>query len=149
MHERWTRARFAALAVAALATALLLACGDDDGAAKSPAATATSGSQATATPAQANSGGAAQQAATVKVTDNAFQPVEVTVATGGKVTWDWTGSANPHAVQGTSDNAKGLLQSQTFSGGNGKYEVTFSQPGTYKYQCMVHGAAMPGTIVVK
>jgi plastocyanin len=34
--------------------------------------------------------------------------------------------------------------------GNGAaYEVTFPTPGTYRYDCAVHGSAMSGTVVVQ
>jgi len=34
--------------------------------------------------------------------------------------------------------------------GNGStYRVTFKTAGTYQYDCLVHGAEMPGTIVVQ
>jgi plastocyanin len=34
--------------------------------------------------------------------------------------------------------------------GNGKtYSVTFTTPGTYQYDCAVHGEQMTGTIVVQ
>ncbi len=112
-----------------------VACGDDDDEA-SPTTAATA----------AAAGGAS--AVTAKVADNSF-PAETKVSVGGKVTWDWAGSSNPHSVVGTSANAKDLLKSQTLTGGTNKYEVTFTQAGTYEYQCGVHGAAMTGKVVVQ
>jgi len=35
------------------------------------------------------------------------------------------------------------------SGANDSYTITFRNPGTYTYQCAVHGAAMTGRIVVQ
>jgi plastocyanin len=32
---------------------------------------------------------------------------------------------------------------------NASYTVTFNTPGTYSYDCAVHGAAMSGRIVVQ
>jgi plastocyanin len=33
--------------------------------------------------------------------------------------------------------------------GSGTYAVTFTAPGTYQYDCAVHGKLMTGTIVVR
>ena len=85
----------------------------------------------------------------MKLADFSFTPASVKVAKGGKVTWDWSGSSASHSVMGTSDNAKTLLKSDTFSGGKGTYEVVFTTPGTYKYQCGIHGAAMSAEVVVE
>ena len=62
-----------------------------------------------------------------------------TIAVGSTVTWTWTGSL-PHSVQsvGTASFAS-----------SGTYAVTFAAPGTYKYDCAVHGQLMTGTIVVQ
>jgi plastocyanin len=142
MTARWTYVRLGALAAALAVTGSALAsCGDDDDA----AAPATAGTTAAAS---APTTAGAAQAATVKVGDNTFSG-PVTVAKGGKVTWDWTGSNNPHSVVGTSANAKDLLKSGTFSGGKGTYEVSFTAAGTYDYQCGVHGAAMTGKVIAE
>ena len=39
--------------------------------------------------------------------------------------------------------------SVVMSGANDTYPVTFRTPGTYSYDCAVHGAAMSGRIVVQ
>lgn len=70
-----------------------------------------------------------------------------TVVAGGKVTWTWsnTGSES-HSVQS--------LGAPTFTSGpveasNGNtYEQTFTTPGTYRYNCAIHGNLMTGTVVV-
>ena len=126
----------AAIGGAVLATA----CGGDDKADATKAATVSSKPSAVV--------GAAGQTAAVKIADFSFTP-SVKVAKGGKVTWDWAGSNAPHSVVGTSDNAKALLKSDRISGGKGTYEVTFAAAGTYKYQCGVHGDSMAGEVVVE
>jgi plastocyanin len=75
-------------------------------------------------------------------------PATVTVAVGGTVTWTWTGTgATPHSVQSVGST---IFRNSTVQTGDGStYQVVFSQPGTYQYQCAVHGAAMSGTIVVQ
>lgn len=75
-------------------------------------------------------------------------PAVDTVAVGSTVTWTWTATGTvSHSVQseGTPNFASSAIQS-----GDGKtYSVTFGTAGTYQYDCVVHGAAMRGTIVVQ
>src|SRR5437879_7217112 len=74
-------------------------------------------------------------------------PAIDTVAVGSTVTWTWTATGSiSHSVQsqGSTSFASGAILA-----GDGKtYSVTFTTPGTYSYDCAVHGAAMSGTIVV-
>ena len=67
------------------------------------------------------------------------------IAVGGTVTWSWTGSL-PHSVQTVGSPSFGSSTTMT---GSGTYAVTFTAPGTYQYDCAVHGTAMTGTIVVR
>jgi len=75
-------------------------------------------------------------------------PAIDTVAVGSTVTWTWTATGSiSHSVQsqGSTSFASGAILA-----GDGKtYSVTFTTPGTYSYDCAVHGAAMSGTIVVR
>jgi len=75
-------------------------------------------------------------------------PAVDTVAVGGTVTWTWTNNQGiSHSVQSQGSNA---FASSSIMGGNGQtYAVTFPTPGTYQYDCAVHGTAMTGTIVVR
>jgi hypothetical protein len=68
-----------------------------------------------------------------------------TIAAGGTVAWSWTGSL-PHSVQ--SVGSPSFASSGTMTG-SGTYAVTFTAPGTYQYDCAVHGQSMTGTIVVR
>lgn len=72
-------------------------------------------------------------------------PAVDTIAAGGTVTWTWTGSL-PHGIQpmGSSSFASSAVKT-----GSGTYAVKFTAPGTYQYDCSVHGTAMSGTIVVQ
>lgn len=102
---------------------------------------------------------------TVTVTDNAFNPTAVTVATGATVTWKWAqctdggygdgygggygsgsgGACTTHNV--TFDDGSNIA-SQTQA--SGEFSRTFAAAGTYKFHCSIHGAAaMSGQIVVK
>ena len=70
-----------------------------------------------------------------------------TVAVGGKVTWKWANAGSvPHNVAsvGMPSFASGAIKT-----GNGStYEVTFMTPGTYRYNCAIHGNLMTGVVVV-
>jgi len=68
-----------------------------------------------------------------------------TIPVGSTVTWTWSGSL-PHSVQ--SQGSASFASSATMTG-NGTYAVTFTAPGTYQYDCAVHGQLMTGTIVVR
>jgi plastocyanin len=70
-----------------------------------------------------------------------------TITAGGTVTWRWgnTGSV-PHSVESilTPSFASSAIQ----SGSGSSYEQTFTTPGTYRYNCAVHGSLMTGIVVV-
>ena len=68
-----------------------------------------------------------------------------TIPIGGTVTWTWTGSL-PHSVQSVGSTS--FASSSTMTG-SGTYAVRFDTPGTYQYDCAVHGQLMTGTIVVR
>jgi len=71
-------------------------------------------------------------------------PAVDTIPVRGSITWTWTGSL-PHSVQSTGSTSFTSSGTKT---GSGTYAVTFTAPGTYHYDCAVHGTAMTGTIVV-
>jgi plastocyanin len=75
-------------------------------------------------------------------------PAVDTVAAGKGVTWTWTNTGNvPHGIEpvGNASFTTGPVLT-----GNGKtYRVQFTTPGTYQYDCIVHGSMMTGTIVVR
>ena len=80
--------------------------------------------------------------AKVQISDNKFEPAELTVKAGTTVEWDWSGS-NPHSVVLNGvDSGKHT--------GSGTYTQTFTTGGVvYNYQCGVHGSAMTGKITVE
>ena len=94
----------------------------------------------------------APTADTVHVGDDFFKsvrnstqnPAVDTVAAGGTVTWIWVGAIN-HSVQSTGSPSFTSSVIQT----TGKYTFTFTTPGTYTYDCAVHGLAMTGEVVVR
>jgi plastocyanin len=85
--------------------------------------------------------------AEVVMRNRTFQPAEITVAPGTKVTW--TNEDNyPHTVtSGTRNNPTGLFDSGNVAGG-ATFSYTFEEPGTYPYYCRIH-QGMDGTVIVK
>jgi plastocyanin len=74
-------------------------------------------------------------------------PAVDTIAAGSSVTWTWN-AAGSHSIQSTG--TPGIFRSSVvMSGANSSYVVTFNTPGTYTYDCSVHGLAMTGRIVVQ
>jgi plastocyanin len=75
-------------------------------------------------------------------------PAQDTVAVGQTVTWTWTNTGSePHSVR--SEGSPSFTSSAVMTGNGSTYSFTFTTPGTYQYDCAVHGAAMSGTIVVQ
>ncbi len=72
-------------------------------------------------------------------------PAVGTIAVGGSVTWTWTGSL-PHSVRSIGSTSFASSNVKTASG---TYAVQFTTPGTYQYDCAIHGMAMTGTILVQ
>jgi plastocyanin len=71
-----------------------------------------------------------------------------TVAAGGTVTWTWANTANvPHSIR--SLGSPSFTGSAIQTGDGSTHQVTFSTPGTYRYDCAVHGGSMSGRIVVR
>lgn len=104
-------------------------------------------------PNDGNGGGAA---GTVTVGNDFFRsghngtqnPAVDTVAAGSTVTWTWTGTGGQaHSVQSQGDPS--FTSSAILTGSGMTYVFTFTTPGTYQYDCAVHGTAMTGTIVVQ
>jgi plastocyanin len=75
-------------------------------------------------------------------------PAVDTVAVGGTVTWAWN-AAGPHSIRSTGLPPAVFRNSVVLSAANSTYSVTFQNPGTYDYDCGVHGPAMSGRIVVR
>jgi plastocyanin len=77
-----------------------------------------------------------------------INPAVDTVAVNGTVTWTWAaGETLPHSVQ--SQGSPSFTSSGIQTGAGNTYAVTFTTPGTYQYDCAVHGSQMTGTIVVR
>jgi plastocyanin len=75
-------------------------------------------------------------------------PAVDTIAAGARVTWTWS-AAGSHSIRSTGVPPEIFRNSIVMSAAGSTYSVRIFNPGTYTYDCAVHGAAMPGRIVVK
>ena len=82
------------------------------------------------------------------VRNGSENPAVNTIAAGDSITWAWN-AAGSHSIQSTGAVPEIFRNSVVKSGANDSYTATFSTPGTYSYDCAVHGAAMSGRIVVQ
>ena len=73
-------------------------------------------------------------------------PAVDTIAAGSGITWRWN-AAGTHSVRSTG--APSFTNSGVLSAANASYSLTFNTPGTYSYDCSVHGSAMTGRVVVQ
>ena len=76
-----------------------------------------------------------------------INPAQDTVAVGQTVTWTWGPGATTHSVE--SIGSPSFTSSATMTGAGQVYMFTFTQPGTYHYQCAIHGPLMTGIVVVQ
>lgn len=75
-------------------------------------------------------------------------PAVDTIAAGQSITWTWN-AAGSHSIRSTGTAPEIFRNSVVMADANSSYTVTFNTPGTYPYDCAVHGAAMTGRIVVQ
>jgi plastocyanin len=81
------------------------------------------------------------------VLNGSSNPAVDTVAVNGTVTWTWASSETlPHSVQSTGSPS--FTSSAVMQGPGNTYQFTFTTPGSYTYDCAIHGQLMTGTIVV-
>ena len=80
----------------------------------------------------------------VSVTNFAFTPGDLTIASGDSVTWQNNTTATPHTA--TED----LNQWDTggIPAGGGKVTLVFNTPGAYNYYCIHHPLSMRATLTV-
>jgi plastocyanin len=81
---------------------------------------------------------------TIEITDFKFDPKEVTISPGTKVTWVNHDDV-PHTA--TADGDTPAFDSKALDTDD-KYSFTFTKTGTFPYHCKVH-PHMTGTITVK
>jgi len=80
---------------------------------------------------------------TVVMMNIVFNPGTLTVSAGTTVTWQ-----NNDGITHTSTSNNGVWDTGNIAGGTSK-TLTFSNAGTFKYHCAIHGPSMSGTIVVQ
>lgn len=74
----------------------------------------------------------------VEVVDNQFDPSVAAVAVGGVVTWMNEGKT-PHNITPVEPDERWGVKTSAFLPGD-SYTHTFSDAGTYRYYCTIHGA---------
>jgi cytochrome c peroxidase len=82
--------------------------------------------------------------ATVIMVANAYRPAKLTVAPGTVVTW-----TNQDGVRHSATFASPLAGTTPIFNLGSQQLTMPTVPGRYPYQCLVHGSAMRGTIVVR
>lgn len=75
----------------------------------------------------------------IDLSDNTFEPRVVAVPAGSTVTWAFTDGGRSHNVVGDD------FESDVSS--DGTFTHTFTDPGTYDYECTLH-SGMNGRIIV-
>lgn len=95
-------------------------------------------------------------AATVTVGNIFFQsdrngsvnPAVDTVAVGGMVTWTWVDTGDEiHSVRSLS--SPGFASSAPLQGAGTTFSAEFPSPGTFEYDCVIHGTLHTGRVVVR
>ena len=81
--------------------------------------------------------------ARVSAVDNAFQPERISIRAGTGVTWTNDGR-NDHNIIAAEGNGWGVATDSFHPGDT--YRYVFSEPGTYRYYCSLHGTAEAGMV---
>src|SRR5215212_4894621 len=81
-------------------------------------------------------------ATTVRIVNLAFNPAEVTIATGTAVSW-----VNDDSVPHTVTSTDGVFDSGIFDPG-ANFTWTFDQPGSFPYACQIH-PQMQGMVIAE
>ncbi len=87
---------------------------------------------------QLDPGAAVAGVTEVAVRDNEFAPAAIEVPAGTNVTWRWDGEVDHNVV---GDNFESPVQTE------GTFSQSFTEPGTYAYECTLH-FFMRGEVVV-
>lgn len=91
-------------------------------------------------------------AASATIGDNFYSPKTISVQAGQSVTWVYASGNSMHSVSalnGSFDSSPTCPADPSSCLHPGQsYTHTFSTPGTFAYDCHVHGAAMSGTVIV-
>ncbi|HVO69896.1 MAG TPA: plastocyanin/azurin family copper-binding protein, partial [Aggregatilineaceae bacterium] len=120
-------------------------------AAPTKAATTAATQEATTAPAAAGAtatqGETAQAEVQVQMINTTFDPKEITVKAGTKVTWINNDRTGHTVTSGTRGNPSNLFDSGNVPAG-GTFSFVFDTPGTYNYYCTYH-RGMDGAVIVQ
>lgn len=83
-------------------------------------------------------------AATVTTPNSTFSPADVTIPTGGTVTWQFSGTRHNVVFQGTAPAGGNIPDQEP----GASVSRTFAAPGTYSYFCARH-SGMTGRVTVQ
>lgn len=88
------------------------------------------------------------QPTVVAVGNHFFRDAHVRIPRGSVVVWEWDDTgAIPHSVR--SGEGGGFPSSPVLLGLGARHAVRFTVPGTYDYDCAIHGNLMSGRITVE
>lgn len=76
-----------------------------------------------------------------------FEPETVTVPAGTTIVWV-NEDHDDHIIQ-FADGSSPRLRSHANNKPDAQHSQTFSQPGTFPYQCAIHRESMRGTVIVE
>jgi plastocyanin len=127
-----------ALPAIVLAAVILTGCGGDD----DTDVAAGGGSATTAA--------LSDETVFILAVDNSFNPEEQTVPAGATVVWENRGR-NDHDIVPEDPDAPWAVGEEAFAPGD-TAEFRFTEPGTYRYYCSIHGTidvGMPGVLIVE
>ena len=78
----------------------------------------------------------------------AFNPATKTISSGTTITWTNKDNTTHTATSGVPNSPDGLFSSGNLNNG-GTFSFKFSNTGTFKYYCLIHGSMMTATIIVQ
>jgi plastocyanin len=82
----------------------------------------------------------------VNVVDFAFQPRDVQIDPGDKVTWNFAVAG--HTTTSNAGQAERWNSGPETNDGGTSFEHTFTKPGRFTYYCLPHQTFMKGTVTV-
>ena len=139
MTKKQSIRRLLFLPTLALGALLLAACGEGDAASPDDSAPPANGGEA--------------QEIRVLMHDDYFEPTEITVQAGEPVTFiaENVGVAMHNMViQSEAGEGQTFMSDALVNPGDeSAFEATFTQTGTYEYQCTLHLPGMVGTLTVE